>query len=384
MTSVVGEGQPVTDDVLHSLDLCLGCRACETACPSGVRYGTMVEAFKAYLERSGVRKQTQHVSKEALIGLMRDPNAFAASLRLARVSPRLLGGEAMPPPLSAMLTGKAKALPIMPHLPSRPSVGSLPPLSVAVGGRRYTVCLLEGCVMRVLYDRVNRATVRMLQRAGCDVVCPPQLGCCGALDLHAGFHERGLEVARRFVATLGEHEYDYLISNSAGCGSTLREYGELLQDDPVWSARARDLAAKVRDVSEFLAEIGIPKPTKPFPKVVTYHDACHLAHAQRVREAPRSLLNMVPGIQMVPLSESDMCCGSAGIYNMTQPEMARKLLDRKVGNILQTNAEIVAMGNPGCMAWIDTGLRERGAAVEVLHVMEILDACFEDRLSPTQ
>ncbi len=375
ITSVVGEGTPLTADILHSIDLCLGCRACETACPSGVRYGAIVEAFRAHVEEHGLRQRLQAAAKRSLLGMMERPGLFAASLALSAAAARIKGLGPVPSPLARALTG-GDSEPLMPVTDSATHVGSLPAYSPAFGERRFTVCMLQGCVMRVLYDRVNRATVRMLQRAGCDVICPPELGCCGALDLHAGLHARGAELVRAFLSTLRQRGFDAVISNSAGCGSTLREYHELLAEDPVWSHDAAELSARVRDVSEFLWAVGLPAPQAPFEATVTYHDACHLAHGQGITEAPRALLASVPGITLVPLQESDMCCGSAGTYNLTQPDMARRLLERKVDNIAATGASVVAMGNPGCMAWIETGLRDRGLPIRVMHVVEILDEVY--------
>lgn len=381
MSQVMGHGMTPTPDLVRSIDLCLGCRACETACPSGVRYGHMLEIFRAHLESLGSRPTPQRAAKETLISVMRQPEAFATSLNASHLARRFKVADPVPRPLAAALTGRPEARPLLPSLPPRPSVASLPPFSPALGARQHTVCLLQGCVMRVLYDRVNRATIRMLQRAGCDVLCPPELGCCGALDVHAGLREQGRDAARRFLATLASLNFDYLVSNSAGCGSTLKEYGELLRDDPVWAATAKRLSECVCDVTEFLVQANLPPPNAHLQAKVTYHDACHLAHAQGIRDAPRQLLARVPGITLVPLNESDMCCGSAGIYNMTQPEMARILLERKVDNIVATDADIVAMGNPGCMAWIEAGLRQRNAAIQVLHVVEILDSGYSDSLS---
>lgn len=376
MASAARGEAPIGPYVLNSIDLCLGCRACESACPSGVRYGAIVESFRALVEEAGLRPGPQASTREGLIGLLRSPDVFAASVSVSRMADHLPGVAPIPKPLTRMLTGRDGSPPLMPALPPHPAVGALPTMSRAIGQRRYTVCMLQGCVMRVLYHRVNQATVRMLQLAGCDVLCPPELGCCGALDLHAGYHRRGTEVARAFLKVLEGYEFDAIVSNSAGCGSTLREYADLLADDPLARSKAAHLSARVRDVHEFLAEVGLPAPAGTFDALVTYHDACHLAHGQGIREAPRRLLMQVPGLRLVPLHESDMCCGSAGIYNMTQPDMARRLLERKVDNIAATSAEVVAMGNPGCMAWIETGLRQRGMATRVMHVVEILDAAW--------
>lgn len=382
MTAVLQGSASLSADVVEALDLCLGCRACETACPSGVRYSALIEHFRARVNDSLGRTRAQNAARGGLIKLMTSPEAFAASLALGGLRQRLLGTETLPGPVARVLAGDQASALALPVSPSSRRVGSVPYLSPALGTRRYRVAFLQGCVMRVLYDHVNQATVRMLQRVGCDVVCPEQAGCCGALDLHAGFVEHGKAEARALMDALSREHFDALVSNSAGCGSTLREYGDVLSDDPVWRAAASALADKVRDVSEFLLMAGLPEPTRRLDAVVTYHDACHLVHGQGVRDAPRRLLESVPGLKLVPLHESDMCCGSAGTYNVTQPEMARRLLERKVGNIARTGAQIVLMGNPGCMAWIEKGIREHGLDIRVMHLVELLDSLYVDELSP--
>lgn len=381
ITSVMADGLPLSTDIVDSIDLCLGCRACETACPSAVRYGAIVEGFRAHIEDSGVRARMQGGAKRGLIEAMERPAAFAASLSAAAQAHRIAGVPSMPGPVARALSGRADDPALVPITPVHPRVGRLPDFSPAVGERRFTVCVLQGCVMRVMYHHVNLATLRVLQRLGCDVICPPDLACCGALDLHAGLHEAGRARARAFLDALRPYAFDAFVVNSAGCGSTLREYAEVLADDPVWAEAACSFSRRVRDVAEFvwaeaLGADASRLETARLDATVTYHDACHLAHGQGITEAPRRLLQAIPGVRILDLSESDMCCGSAGTYNLTQPGMARRLLDRKVANIAATGAEIVAMGNPGCMAWIDTGLRSAGISTRVMHTIEVLDEAF--------
>ncbi len=380
MSSVMNGETDMTSEIIAGIDTCLGCRACEPACPSGVQYGRIVEHFRNRIEESGVRPKLQHDAKHGILAAMREPHLFSLSLRASRTLSGALapimgssshGHADMPVPIAQALSGGSSQT-LMPETPDSVSVGSLPSFSPAIGERRYSVCILQGCVMRVLYHQTNLATVRVLQHAGCDVHCPPELGCCGALDFHAGNHSSGVEHAKAVLAALRGHEYDAFVINSAGCGSTIKEYGTLLEDDPIWAAEAAGLSAKTLDVSEFIERIGLPGVSLRFPAVVTYHDACHLAHGQGVTDQPRRLLSSIEGLELVPLHESDMCCGSAGTYNLTQPDMARRLLDRKVANIIATGADIVAMGNPGCMAWIARGLKEQGSAIRVMHVVEIL------------
>ena len=384
MTSVMtGEAEPASE-IAAAIDTCLGCRACETACPSGVQYGRIVEHFRHRIEETGARSKLQHDAKKGIIATMRAPRAFAASLMASRVfghvAPHLgvsgSGSTPMPALVAQALSGNASVT-LMPDTPDTIQVGSLPEYSPAIGERRFRVCLLQGCVMRVLYHETNVATVRVLQHAGCDVYCPPELGCCGALDFHAGDPASGAASAQRVLKALRQYDFDAFVINSAGCGSTIREYGTLLEDDPTWAAEAAALSAKTLDVSEFIAKIGLPDVLLRLAAVVTYHDACHLAHGQGIREAPRRLLESIQGLTLVPLKESDMCCGSAGTYNLTQPEMARKLLERKVANIVATNAQIVAMGNPGCMAWIARGLKEYGSGIRTMHTVEILNEAIQ-------
>ncbi len=380
MTSAMTGEADISADIVGGIDLCLGCRACETACPSGVQYGRIVEHFRNRIEETGARRKLQRDAKQGIIGAMRSPRLFAASLMASRALPMGAGGSGehasrapeMPPLVAHTLSGSDAAT-LMPDAPETVGVGSIPAFSPAIGKRRFRVRILQGCVMRVLYHQTNLATVRVLQHAGCDVLCPPDLGCCGALDFHAGNHASGVSSARAALRALRHADFDAFVINSAGCGSTIREYGVLLEDDPTCAAEAKALASKARDVSEFLADVGLPDVRLSFPAVVTYHDACHLAHGQGITDPPRRLLESIEGLKLVPLRESDMCCGSAGTYNLTQPDMARRLLDRKVSNIIETGAQVVAMGNPGCMAWIARGLKAAGSSIRVMHTIEVLN-----------
>jgi glycolate oxidase iron-sulfur subunit len=283
----------------------------------------------------------------------------------------------MPGFAAELLTGSPDASVTLPAVPKKIAVGRLPECSPAKGPKRYRVGVLAGCVMRVLFHETNTATVRVLQRNGCEVLAPRKAGCCGALHLHAGYLDDAREKARALLDAMKGVEIDAFVINSAGCGSTLKEYGEILADDPVYADRARAFSAKVKDIAEFLVDIGAEPPSGEYKATVAYHDACHLAHGQKITTPPRALLRSIPGLTLVDLPESDTCCGSAGIYNLTQPDMARRLLERKVNFILQTGATVVATGNPGCLAWIEQGLRERGHTIEVKHPVEILDEAYQ-------
>lgn len=372
----VQEGALTLDNgVVRHLDACLGCRACETACPSGVEYGSILEHFRANITTSGLYTPRRSFALRQLLATLTSPFRLAASLKAGSVFSKVTGGHnRIPAPIAELLTGKLGASVAMPGLPEHISLGRLPEYNAAIGTKKFTVAVLAGCVMRVMFHKTNQATVRVLQRAGCDVIVPGNAGCCGALHLHSGFMPDALERGRALIDALSGRKFDALIVNSAGCGSTLKEYGELFKADPVYASKAATLANRVKDVSEFLYDIGSAAPNGCYDRTVAYHDACHLAHGQKITKAPRELLQGVPGLKLVEIPESDTCCGSAGIYNITQPDMARKLLERKVDFIAQSGASVLATGNPGCMAWIKQGLQERGIAIEVKHPIEILDA----------
>jgi glycolate oxidase iron-sulfur subunit len=357
------EGRVALSETLtRHFDLCLGCRACETACPSGVPFGELLQATRAQIERQGhaTRRgwQTSFISR-----VFPNPAAFGALLAPLRLYQRsglqrlmrASGLLRVVPRLAAMDA-------LLPHLP----MGSpLPEVTLAKGARRGRLGLLIGCVQRHLYPQINSDTARLLALAGYDVVVPRGQGCCGALDLHAGRLDTFRTRATALANTFGS-EVDFIVTNAAGCGSAMKEYGHWLPE----AAVARSLASRTRDVSEVLADAELP--LKRLEVTVTYHDACHLAHGQRIRTPPRALLRRIPGLTLVELPDSDLCCGSAGVYNLLEPEMAGQLLDLKVARILETGARIVATGNPGCLLQIAKGLRARDAAIEVLHPIELL------------
>jgi len=341
------------------IDLCLGCRACETACPSGVKFGSLLEAARAQLRLSG--PPARHRLLEAFVfSVFPEPARLGVALtafklyrrsglrRLVRASglfrklPRLAAMEAL--------------------LDDVPGATTMPEIVPARGRSTGRVGLLTGCVQRHLYPNVNRDTARLLSLAGFDVVIPREQGCCGALELHAGRSEaaqtRARALARAFSADL-----DFVVTNAAGCGSTMKEYGHRMPDLMPFSAR-------VRDVTEVL--VGADLPLGPLDLTVTYHDACHLAHGQRLRQEPRQLLSRIPGLRLVELPDSDLCCGSAGIYNLMEPQMAHDLLDRKLARITETGARVVAAANPGCLLQIASGCRERGLDVAIVHPVELL------------
>ncbi len=360
---------------VEHIDRCLGCRACETACPSGVEYGLLLEIARAQVEQSSTRPAIHRAAKRWLLEVMTRPAAFVFAMRLAHLFSPLFGDKAIPAPLAWMLGAKGVAAKL-PRISGR--WGKLAAVYPPLGERRGRVGVLTGCVTSVLFHEVNVATIAVLQHNGFEVVVPSGQGCCGALHVHNGFPEEGRRLALRLMERFEHEAVDAVIVHSAGCGSTMKEYGRLLECTP-HEARARAFAAQVKDVMEFLAEVGIRKPVRPLAGwgkdshlVVTYHDACHLAHAQGIRRQPREVIRSIPGVQLVELEEADMCCGSAGIYNLLQPEMASRLLQRKIERIRATGAEIVLTGNPGCLAWIAQGLRELPQPVDMLHPVELL------------
>lgn len=356
----VAEGRLVPTPAFgRHLDLCLGCRACETACPSGVPFGRLLEATRAAVAAAAPARSPW---TRLLLGLVADPARLGRLLGLARLYRHSgLGRLARASGLLGRMRRLAAADALLPEARPAPP---LPELIPARGRRRGRAGLLVGCVQRHLYPGVNRDTATLLSLAGWEVVVPGRQGCCGALDLHAGRLETFRERARTLAAAFPD-DLDVVVSNAAGCGAAMKEYGHWLPDDRVGA-----FAGRVRDVSQVLVEAELP--LGPLPLTATYHDACHLAHAQRVRREPRALLARIPGLRLVELADSDLCCGSAGVYNLVEPEVAGRLLALKVDRIAATGAGTVVAANPGCLLQIARGCRERGLAVEVVHPVELL------------
>jgi len=358
------EGQLTpTPEVIRHLDLCLGCRACETACPSGVEYGALIEAARPHIER--FRPAPARWGRRALAAVLTTP-----ALRRAAFAPlRPLGGRAWLGRYARRLRSTwlayAAAMPGAARAPGLPSSVLEPE-----GQPRGRAVLLTGCVAETAFGRTNVATARLLQRAGVRVLVPRGQGCCGALAIHLGAVERARMLARRVASVLGASGADWVVSNAAGCGALLRGYGELLPGEP----EAAAVGARARDALALLAELGLPSPSRPLACTIAVHDPCHLAHGQGVRAQVRQLLAAVPGVRLVELEESDMCCGSAGTYNLTEPAMARRLLERKLDHIAATGADVVAAANPGCILQIRAGAILRGLGVRVEHPIDLLAA----------
>jgi len=360
----VDEGRlDMTPTYARHLDLCLGCRACETACPAGVPFGSLLEAARSQLADHGPRSRTallRRMFHTFLLEATRTSKLFGG-LRLYQRSGlsrvvRRTGILKRTPRLRAMESLISK-LPATETLPER----------IAAQGRRTIgrAGLLTGCVQRELFPDVNRDTARLLSLAGFEVVVPPGQRCCGALDLHAGFVDDFRDRARRLTAMFPP-DLDVIVVNAAGCGATMKDYGRFMAGEPAVEA----FAAKVKDVSEVLLDAELP--LTPLALTATYHDACHLAHAQRIRSEPRRLLGRIPGLRLVPLTDSDLCCGSAGVYNLLEPEVAGRLLAQKVDRIVETGAAAGVTGNPGCLMQIAKGCQERGLDLEVVHPVTLL------------
>ncbi|MFI6350117.1 (Fe-S)-binding protein [Streptomyces sp. NPDC050560] len=369
------EGDAFDAHSVRHLDQCLGCMSCVTACPSGVQYDKLIEATRAQLERRVARPPAERVVRAVVYGLFPYParlRALRGPLRAYQASGvgRLLRRtgvlERLPGPLRAMES-------LAPKLGRAPR---LPVVTRAVGTRLRTVGLLTGCVQGSFFPDVNAATVRVLAAEGCDVVVPPGQGCCGALSAHAGREPEAIAFAKRIVTVFEAARVDTLVVNSAGCGSHLKEYGHLLRDEPGWAERAAALDAKVRDVSELLDELGPVAERHPLPMTVAYQDACHLAHAQGVRDAPRRLLSGIPGLGLRELAEPELCCGSAGTYNVLHPEPAAELGERKAHAVLATGADVLVTANPGCWMQISTTLARMGERMPVAHTVQVLDAAL--------
>lgn len=357
------------------LDQCVGCLACQTACPSGVPYGHILETARTAIEAEHQRNVPDRLLRWLVTGVLPSPTRMALGLgalawyqrmglsrwvrrtrALARIAPALARMEALLPPI-----------------PPAAERAPLPVVTAARGARKGRIGLLIGCAQRHLLPEINRATVGVLCAAGFEVVAPPGQGCCGAVHIHTGRAEEGTRLARAMIQTFEPLQVDLVVANAAGCGAQMKDYAHLLAEDAAWADRAATFSAKVRDVSEVLAGVTWNGRLHSVPLKVTYHEACHLAHAQCIRTEPRAMLRQIPGLVLEELAESDMCCGSGGVYNILQPAMAGQLLRRKVDRIRATGATIVAAANIGCLLQIRQGLEEAALPVRAVHPVEILD-----------
>jgi glycolate oxidase iron-sulfur subunit len=404
------DGTEGTEAAATHLDRCLGCMACVTACPSGVRYDRLIEAARGWAAEppSGPpnggqagpapvlppRSRRDRALRAAIFGTFPYPRrlrAAIAPLRAAqrtgldalversglagRLSPELASALRLAPRTRRGAAGSADG-PVGAggRTVRRARHGALPERIPASAPRRATVGMLTGCVQRVFFPQVNAATARVLAAEGCDVIIPAGQGCCGALSLHGGRRAEAAGFARQAIETFERAGVDAIVVNVAGCGSAMKEYGDLLADDPAWSARAAALSGRVRDLSEFLAELGPAAPRHPLDVTVAYHPACHLAHAQRITAQPRELLAAIPELRLAEIADAGTCCGSAGIYNLVQPEPARELGERKAANVAATGADLLVTANPGCAMQIASSLAASGRPMPMAHIAEVLDA----------
>ena len=368
----------MTERFVEDMYLCLDCRACETACPAGVQYGELVEEIRDRIEE--VRRHPlliRLIHRLVLDRIFPYPRRFklaASSLFLYQ----WLGSRWLLRRLGVLRKlpwnlGEIEAL--MPKLSLRGLVRGLPAVTPPVRAKKHRVGFLSGC-MAVFLDGANRATVRVLARNGCEVVIPRDQWCCGALHAHMGRKAFACSLARHNIEVFERAGVEVILTNAAGCGSTLKEYGDLLKDDPRYASRAQAFSDKVKDISEFLVTLPLSGEMGELKLRVTYDDPCHLLHGQRIQRQPRDLLRSIPGLELVDMAESDWCCGSAGIYNITHYDMAMRLLDRKMAQLARTKADVIASGNPGCLFQLGLGVRRQGIPAEVLHPIELVDRAY--------
>ena len=375
----VAEGAPITPSYVRHIGLCLACRGCESACPSGVPYGRMVENARAEIETHSQPGWLAKRWRRFVFGRLLESRTTMTAVGALLYLYEAIGLKRLVRALGFLkLLGRLGELEQIAPSADPPfffsQIGRTFP---AEGRRQYRVAFLSGCIANVAFARLNEATVRVLRKNGCEVEIPSGQGCCGALHLHSGLREDARRLARRNIdAVLGGDRFDAIISNAAGCGSTLKEYGELLADDPEYAAKAREFAGLMRDVTEFLASIELNPDMAAIDATVTYQDSCHLAHGQHIRTAPRQLLAAIPGLTFRAMPSSDVCCGSAGIYNVVQNAMAMQILAHKMEAVNSTGAGIIATANPGCLLQLQAGVRLHGNGQRVMHVVEILDEAY--------
>jgi glycolate oxidase iron-sulfur subunit len=364
-------------------DSCLGCMACMTACPSGVDYSKLIEATRAQIERHHHRSIAEKLYRRFIFGTFTRPDRLRM-LRLPLLAYQRSGAQALlrRTGILHLLPKKVRAMEaLMPQLGASEFIPSVTP---AQGSQRRRVGLLLGCVQREFFPQVNAATVRVLAAEGCEVVAPQDQPCCGALLVHAGEEASAVVLARKTIDAFESANVDTIITNAAGCGSNVKEYGHLLRDDPQYAARAKAFSSKCKDVTEFLAGLKPRAQRNPLKLRVAYHDACHLQHAQGIRLQPRSLLTNIPGIELVEIPEAAVCCGSAGIYNLVQPDAANALGDRKAQLIAPLNVDVIATGNPGCLLQLQSALARSGRKIPVVHIIQLLDSSLRARFTDSR
>lgn len=374
----ISNGAPITESYVEHIELCLACRGCETACPSGVQYGRLVEAARAEIEASRQRPFGERMLRQFVFGrLLQSP----AMLRVAGAFAYLYEASGVQALIRS--SGLLRAFGKLGRIeslapPAEPpfyfsQIGKTFP---AEGERRRRVAFMAGCIANVSFARLNEATVRVLQKNGCEVVVPGEQTCCGALHVHSGLPQEARKLARRNIDAVLAGNFDAIITNAAGCGSTLKEYHDLLENDSAYHEKAREFSAKMKDVTEFLASIELNPNMGEVNFTATYQDSCHLAHGQKVKTPPRKLLASVPGLTFREMPYADVCCGSAGIYNVLQDEMAAQILETKMSNVNSTGASVIVTANPGCLLQLRAGAKRHGKGQRVVHVVEVLDEAY--------
>jgi len=367
----------IDEDLAEHLYLCLGCRACETACPSGVPYGRLLEYARFQIEQRGEltpeRRGWRRFRRLAFEQLLPNEGLFKLAMAPAQLLQRIPWLATF---AAAIAPGRTRKLLDMIPRNGAATHGALPEIIPAEGERRARIGLFTGCVMGSLFGHVHESLARVLRHNGCDVVVARGQWCCGALNVHAGEREHAKAMAKRNIDVFERAQVDVIVLDSAGCGAIMKEYGELLRDDPQYAERGAAFALKVKDASELLFDLGVRTDFGTLRKRITYQDACHLAHGQGVRSQPRSLLAQIPGVDYVELANADRCCGAAGVYSLTQPEMSAKILEEKLDAIEDANADYLVTGNPGCHMQIQAGMLERGMRTKVKHLAEVLDEAY--------
>lgn len=382
MRAIADDRLEPTEAFADEMYFCLGCLACMTACPAGVNYAELFEHARAEAERAGVLNNP----KRSLIRAFTLRWLFMDLQRLQLIGLAMRLYQQLGIQSFIRRSGVLKLLPkrlreleaMTPQVQSQWSADMIAPLTPAHGQRKFRVAMLTGCAQDLIFSDVNRDTVEVLARNGCEVVTPPEQSCCGSLHAHNGEWALAQELARRNIDQFPPGQFDAIITNAGGCGSHLKHYAHLLADDPRYAKRAELWDAKVKDIHEWLAQIGVqaPRGNGAGPLRATYHESCHLCHGQKVTAQPRQLLRTIPNLQLTELPEASWCCGSAGIYNLTQPEMANELLERKVKHIQSTGAEVVATGNPGCLLQVQNGCARAGMKVRVAHPVTLLAEAY--------
>src|SRR5580704_14269769 len=370
----VANGAPITDAYMQHIDLCLACRACETACPSGVKYGRLVEAARADIETRVRRPFAARFARSLVFDHLLPSRA---NLKIVGAAMRFYQASGLKKLVHSLLPARIQELEsLAPTVESPTFYQHMGKVFPAQGERKHRVALLSGCIANLCFARLNEATVRVLQANGCEVTIHDGQTCCGALHVHAGLRDSARKLARKNIDALADAGFDAILTNAGGCGSTLKEYDELLEHDPRYAGRARRFVGLMKDVNEFLASTGLNPRMGEVPGVATYQDSCHLAHGQRVRWAPRELLRQVPGLTLKEMPMSDLCCGSAGIYNVVHTDMALALLEKKMRSVNSTRADRIVTANPGCMLQLRAGVERHGHGQRVSHVVEVLDEAY--------